>query len=95
MHLAEAIFMLLIIIHLIKIRSEKLQNLASALSPCDIRLGGTYADFLTFDPNTTESSEDDEGKNQTVDDYGDFDRNPLISINNFTMTGRSVLPSVM
>ncbi|GFO07154.1 heparanase [Plakobranchus ocellatus] len=35
--------------------SKKLQNLAAALSPTNIRFGGTYADFLHFDPNGSDS----------------------------------------
>ncbi|KAK3744837.1 hypothetical protein RRG08_050776 [Elysia crispata] len=30
--------------------SQKLKNLAAALSPADVRVGGTYSDFLNFDP---------------------------------------------
>ncbi|BFZ23698.1 hypothetical protein BsWGS_26736 [Bradybaena similaris] len=71
--------------------SEKLQNLAAALAPCDIRLGGTDADFLIFDPNGTNYSE---GKQKTEDIYGNDDRlysdfsNPSVRPDNFTMTGK-------
>ncbi|BFZ23699.1 hypothetical protein BsWGS_26738 [Bradybaena similaris] len=69
--------------------SEKLQNLAAALAPCDIRLGGTYADFLIFDPHGTNYSE----SKQTQDIYENDDRfysgfsNPPVHLDNFTMTG--------
>ncbi|KAK3755114.1 hypothetical protein RRG08_041028 [Elysia crispata] len=35
--------------------SKKLQKLAAALSPADIRIGGTYADFLNFDPTSDDA----------------------------------------
>ena len=40
------------------LRSKKLITLASALSPAYLRLGGTAADFVTFDPNPSENEED-------------------------------------
>ncbi|CAG5125239.1 unnamed protein product [Candidula unifasciata] len=38
--------------------SEKLLNLASALSPADLRLGGTSANFLHFDPTERPGTRD-------------------------------------
>jgi heparanase 1 len=35
--------------------SQKFVNLASALAPTYLRIGGTKADFVIFDPNVTES----------------------------------------
>ncbi|CAL1548519.1 unnamed protein product, partial [Lymnaea stagnalis] len=32
------------------IDSKRIQNLALALAPCTIRIGGTSVDFMTFDP---------------------------------------------
>jgi heparanase 1 len=37
-------------------QSPRLMNLAAALTPCDVRFGGTYADFLIFDPDGEESN---------------------------------------
>ncbi|GFS05918.1 heparanase [Elysia marginata] len=36
--------------------SEKLQNLAAELGPADVRIGGTYSDFLNFDPSSNEAN---------------------------------------
>ncbi|GFS08932.1 heparanase [Elysia marginata] len=36
--------------------SKKLRKMAAALSPTNIRFGGTYADFLHFDPNGVDDS---------------------------------------
>jgi len=39
------------------LRSKKLIALASALAPAYLRLGGTAADFVTFDPNLTDGDD--------------------------------------
>lgn len=36
--------------------SPKFQNLAAALAPADVRIGGTYSDFLHFDPTSDEAN---------------------------------------
>ncbi|RUS68591.1 hypothetical protein EGW08_023647, partial [Elysia chlorotica] len=36
--------------------SKKLQNLAAALSPAGVRIGGTYSDFLNFDPTSDDAN---------------------------------------
>ena len=36
--------------------SQKLENLAAALGPADVRIGGTYGDFLIFDPTSSQAN---------------------------------------
>ncbi|KAK3755118.1 hypothetical protein RRG08_041032 [Elysia crispata] len=36
--------------------SQRLQNLAAALSPAGVRIGGTYSDFLHFDPTSDDAN---------------------------------------
>ena len=48
----------------IKIKGKKLQNMLKALSPADIRLGGTEGDFLTFDEDAPENKKGIEKEEQ-------------------------------
>lgn len=61
-------------------RSEKLVNLAHGLAPCYLRLGGTAADLLTFDPQKTAPN-----KPWSAQQYQEF----LLKkhYKNFTMSG--------
>ncbi|XP_012942806.1 heparanase isoform X2 [Aplysia californica] len=76
--------------------SQKLQNLAAALSPANLRLGGTAADFLTFDPY---SKKDDSASSPDITDKDDFFMldagllwdagfSKLHDSTNYTMTGK-------
>ncbi|XP_059145604.1 heparanase-like [Physella acuta] len=69
--------------------SKKLQNMAMALSPANVRLGGTSADFLTFDPDGPDS-QSKWGKNYVQNKYdsGLFDKSWSKDRKNFTMSGR-------
>ena len=75
--------------------SKKLQTIAAALSPTFIRFGGTYADFLHFDPDGVESllpaqwSQEKRDMEQTFDS-GYFDVPFDTTVANFTMTGRKL-----
>uniref|UniRef100_A0A0B7BD96 Beta-glucuronidase C-terminal domain-containing protein n=1 Tax=Arion vulgaris TaxID=1028688 RepID=A0A0B7BD96_9EUPU len=69
--------------------SQKLKNLASALAPSDIRLGGTSADFLIFNPfdRLYESSDAyDVTDTDDIYDSGHFDA--ADDLQNFTITGK-------
>uniref|UniRef100_A0A0B7A307 Heparanase n=1 Tax=Arion vulgaris TaxID=1028688 RepID=A0A0B7A307_9EUPU len=69
-------------------KSKKLHNLAAALSPSDLRFGGTYSDFLTFDPTATHFTENNLLKNirrAYQIDFGIFNRR--FTIEEFTMSG--------
>ncbi|CAL1539023.1 unnamed protein product [Lymnaea stagnalis] len=67
--------------------SSKLRNMASALSPANIRIGGTNADFLIFEPNGDELLP----KSSSFYDSGYFDFKAFKAPEapqNFTMTGK-------
>ncbi|RUS88700.1 hypothetical protein EGW08_003515 [Elysia chlorotica] len=72
--------------------SKGLQNIAAALSPIYIRFGGTYADFLHFDPHGVKSglpvhwNQEKQDREQTFDS-GFFDLPFDMSDANFTMSG--------
>lgn len=78
--------------------SKPLQTLAKALAPCYLRLGGTSADFLTFDPNGdgTERNDGLTDLQAWQDEEYNFDHLEDTIINfetkkhfkNFTLTGR-------
>ncbi|CAG5116818.1 unnamed protein product [Candidula unifasciata] len=71
-------------------QSLKFQNLAAALAPIDVRLGGTYSDFMIFDPNGTDSFKDKQAPelygNGYKFDSGFFD-SPF-QLENFTLSGK-------
>ena len=75
-------------------RSARLKTLGSALAPCYVRIGGTAADYLIFDPTltrgpqtnrvTTPIVKDDDLQLDTCDGWRFCEPKPE---NNFTMTG--------
>lgn len=67
-----------------------MQNLAAALSPATIRLGGTLSDFMTFDPD---AKTDNSQAGKDVDDlfmidYGNVKEDLTRYVANFTMSGQ-------
>ncbi|KAK3798550.1 hypothetical protein RRG08_031563 [Elysia crispata] len=71
---------------------KKLQNIAAALSPVYIRFGGTYADFLHFDPHGAKSAlpshwTQKKHEREETFDSGFFDLPFDINDANFTMSG--------
>lgn len=60
-----------------------------ALSPANVRLGGTNADFLTFDPDGPDNQSKGKKKySNKACDSGLFDKYCLKELKNFTMSGK-------
>ena len=64
-------------------RSEKVQRLAQGLSPCNLRVGGSTADFLQFQPPGHKNRK--QSYSNTVD---------MWRLTNFTMSGKYLFQNV-